>query len=254
MIAMNRTDALNLFFRKNGINYASASNVNDGNYDKRIADLPNQVDQWLRQIDDTDHALFLEMLSCYTYLTEAQCQLRYVEILSKLQQDLSALQVQRSEILFVTVESSSACKSGGDNVRADLHKRNLTELKKEQIIAAQSNLDAECLSQYKAIVFLDDIIGSGITLWKEIASFCKRFDIPNRYDPALFYACIAPRREGVRHIERNCRKSGLSIRDIFDEAWVVDPAFSTGSPEYLQIEKYEKMVGTYMVEPPKTWT
>ena len=58
MIAMNRTDALNLFFRKNGINYATASNVNDGNYDKRIADLPNQVDQRLRQIDDTDHALF----------------------------------------------------------------------------------------------------------------------------------------------------------------------------------------------------
>ena len=55
---MNRTDALNLFFRKNGINYATASNVNDGNYDKRIADLPNQVDQRLRQIDDTDHALF----------------------------------------------------------------------------------------------------------------------------------------------------------------------------------------------------
>lgn len=55
MIAMNKTDALNLFFRKNGINYAAASNVHDGNYDKRIAALPDQGDQWLGQIDDTDH-------------------------------------------------------------------------------------------------------------------------------------------------------------------------------------------------------
>lgn len=253
VIAMNKAEALNLFFSKNGINYATASNIYDGNYDKRIANLPNQVDQWLRQIDDADHALFLEMLSCYTYLTEVQCQLRYVEILSKLQQDLADLQVQQSEILFVTVESSSACKSGGDNVRADLQKRNLTELKKEQIVAAQSNLDTNSLSQYKAVVFLDDIIGSGITLWKEIESFCKRFDIPNSYYPALFYACIAPRRKGIQHIEKNCRKSGLSIRGIFDKTWIVEAAFSTGSPEYLQIEKYENMVGTYMVDPPKTY-
>lgn len=250
---MDKDKALALFYAKNGIDYQTASDEEDGNYDHRIADLPDQIDRWLANIDTADHSLFLELLSQYTYLTEPQCQLRYSRLLSMFEGRLAKLQMSLSDVLFVTVESGNGRTSGADNVSADFRKRNMRKLEKGQIIVAQSRLSAEDFAQYKAVFFLDDIIGSGKTLWKEIESFCKRFDIPNTYDPVMFYACIAPRKRGVKHIDKNCKKSNISIEKLFDDAWIVEPAFARNSKEYLQIEKYEKMVGEYMTEPPKSF-
>ncbi len=248
---MDKKDALQLFYKKNHICIETASNPEDGNYDMRLANLSRQVDQWLGQIDAADHAMFLTLLSQYTYLTETQCQLRYAKLLSLLQQHLEA-PCTLSDVLFVTVESSSPYKSGGDNVRADLQKRNLTRLRKTQIVAAQSNLTAEERGRYPYIVFLDDIIGSGWTLWGEIQRFWESL-APNGNPPALFYACIVPRSHGIRHIEQNCRKQHIPIQGLFDAAWLEAPAFAKGSVEYQRMEPYETMIGNYMVVPQESY-
>lgn len=231
----------------------AAADPKNGSYDSRIAMLPDQVDRWLFQIAPEDRELFLLLLSRYTYLTEAQCQLRYGKILSLLQCHLERMCCAWKDVLFVTIESSDAYKSGSDNVRADLHKRNLELLRKHQIVAAQSRLSKEQVDRYKVVVFLDDIVGSGLTLWKEIKQFYDRFFRLDGSDCHLFYACIVPRRKGIQHIEKNCRKNNIFIQGLFQQEWMEEPAFLIGSTEYLKIEKYEDMVGTYMLSPPQTY-
>lgn len=250
---MNKDEALDLFYAKNKISFPAVSNPLDGNYDERIAQLPGQIDRWLAQIAPADHSIFLELLSQYTYLTEIQCQLRYGEILSLLSPCLDQAGLSLSHVLFVTVESTHACKTGGDNVRADFQKRNLRQIQKRQIIATHSNLSPEEVRQYPVVVFLDDIIGSGITLWNEIQTFCQRFQLPYNGHPQIFFACIAPRRHGVRHLVENCDKYGIPIYGLYRPEWFVEPAFPKGSDTYLQLEPYERLIGTYMTEPSKSY-
>lgn len=245
---MNKKEALSAFYAKNKIDIRTASNPQDGNYDKRIAELDSQVNIWLQGIAPEDQEAFLTLLSRYTYLTETQCQLRYEKILSLLNEQLSSLNCQLHEVLFVTVESGGNYKSGSDNVRADFHKRNLREIQKTQIITAQSRLKNNAITQYKAIVFIDDIVGSGKTLWHEIKTFCKRF--PQIYNGnrthKLFYACIVPRKHGIKHIRDNCRKYHIAATEVFDKDWYEEPAIKKDSPLYQNVEKYEKIVGEYL--------
>ena len=67
---MNKKEALNAFYEKNLIDIRTASNPQDGNYDKRIADLDSQVDIWLQGIAPEDQEVFLTLLSRYTYLRQ----------------------------------------------------------------------------------------------------------------------------------------------------------------------------------------
>ena len=244
---MDKETALSLFYQKNNINIVSASNENDGNYDCRIAALSTQVDLWLTSIDKADHDLFLTLLSRYTYLTSAQCQIRYNKILALLQKQLDLCGDTLSDVLFISVESGGAHKSGSDNVRADIYSRNMRRISKHQIIASQSKLDPLELQQYKAVIFLDDIVGSGVTLWNSIKSFHSRFLQDSTSHPKLYFSSIVPRKKGIQHIETNCKKFSIEITPLLDPAWYEEPAFPKNSPEYSQIEKYEQLVGNYMM-------
>ena len=244
---MDKETALSLFYQKNNINIVSASNENDGNYDCRIAALSTQVDLWLTSIDKADHDLFLTLLSRYTYLTSAQCQIRYNKILALLQKQLDLCGDTLSDVLFISVESGGAHKSGSDNVRADIYSRNMRRISKHQIIASQSKLDPLELQQYKAVIFLDDIVGSGVTLWNSIKSFHSRFLQDSTSHPKLYFSSIVPRKKGIQHIETNCKKFSIEITPLLDPAWYEEPAFPKNSPEYIQIEKYEQLVGNYMM-------
>lgn len=248
---MKKAEALQLFYEKNHINIDLVSNEEDGNYDARIANLSSQVDLWLQKIDVDDHNIFLELLSRYTYLTEAQCQLRYSRIIQLLNEELTALKCEcgLSDVLFVTVESSGTYKSGSDNVRADFQKRHLRTIQKTQIVATQSNLAVADICQYKVVVFIDDIVGSGVTLWNAIKNFCQRFPIVcnGKNNHKLFYACIAPRKHGIKHIHKNCKRYDIDAKELFDAAWYEEPAITKGTPAYPKIKKYEEIIGNYMM-------
>ena len=250
---MDKETALSLFYQKNNIDIDSASNEYDGNYDCRIAALSAQVDRWLASIDKADHELFLTLLSRYTYLTSAQCQIRYNRILNLLQEQLDLYGDTLSDVLFMSVESGGAHKSGSDNVRADIYSRNMRRISKRQIIASQSKLDPLELQQYKTIIFLDDIVGSGVTLWNSIKNFHSRFLLDSTINPKLFFSSIVPRKKGIQHIKSNCRKSSIEITPLLDPSWYEEPAFPKNSREYIQIEKYEQLVGNYMMADSKSF-
>lgn len=250
---MDKNKALQLFYERNNIDILKTSDITDGNFDVRIAQLSDQIDRWLVNISPSDHNLFLTLLSKFTYLTNAQCQLRYSKIISLLEEQLNNSSLSLYDVLIVTVESSSPFKSGSDNVRADLHKRNLLKLSKSQIVASQTNLQYEDIQQYKVVLFLDDVVGSGRTLWRGIKSFCDRFSINGNGCPQLYYGCIAPRERGMQHLRDNCLHAKICATPLFDETWYEKPAFDKGSDEYTQIESYEQLVGNYLMEPPESF-
>lgn len=246
---MTKDEALAAFYQKNQIDPQRVADPGDGNYDRRLAALPDQVDRWLAGIRPEDHGIFLQLLSRYAYLSRAQCQQRYDILLDLIEAQSKERAFHLRDVLFITTESGGAGASGGDNVRADILGRNLGRLTKKQVIAAQSKLDVCDLSSCRAIVFLDDIIGSGYSLWDSIRTFSQRFSLTGKPDePAMFYACVLPRKRGVRHIDQNCRKTGLRIEGLYLPEWLVGPAFDPASPVYQRVEPYEEKIGNYLTE------
>ena len=249
---MDKSEALNRFYQGNHIKVQASADEMDANYDLRIAGLPAQVDAWLSCIDPEDHSYFLTLLSRYHYLTAACCRQRYRRILDLLEQRLQP-GCGLAEALFITVESSGGYKSGSDNVRTDLYSRGFPQICKKQITAAPSKLDAEEVRQYRAIVFLDDIVGSGMSLWKPIKTFWDRFNAIVRAEdgPRLYYSCIAPRKHGIQHIQKNCRRLEIPASPLFEEAWYEEPALprDTRSQDYQRLKFYEETIDSYMRDP-----
>lgn len=244
---MKKEEALAAFFLKNGIDPARAADVNDINCDPAIAGLSDQVDLWLSGIDAEDHEIFLELLGKYTYLTRTQCRQRYQEILNMLDERLRAEGVTLDETLFITMEAGGASASGGENVRADLKGYDLRRFSKKQLIAAQSKLEEDDIRGYGAVVFLDDIVGSGKTMWKAIRSFRARF--PESFgQKRLFLACILPRKRGMKGLLKNCRDDGIAVEPLYREEWLQGPAFEKNSALYHRLSPYEEMIGNYMMQ------
>lgn len=242
---MTKDEALALFYKKNKISPQKVSNKRGGDYDRHLANLPEKVDQWLADIAKEDRGTFLEVLSRYTYLTEVECQLRYCRVVELLAEKLQELNRTFDDVLIITVESTNGVKSGGDNVRSDFYKRNSEEIPKEQIIAALSKVEEEKINQYSVFVFLDDMIGSSLTLKGVIQRFCDEHkEIVERSN--LFYSCIAPWRRGIKHLRDDLKRIKLNVEPIFEEGWIIDPAFEKNSPAYRKMEQYEEKLEIFL--------
>lgn len=249
---MKKEDAIAAFCQKNKIDIQRAMDVNDINCDPKIVSLSEQVDCWLSGIAAEDHDVFLELLSRYTYLTKTQCRQRYQDILNMLNDRLGPAGITQDEILFIAMEAGGAYASGGEHVRADLQGYDLSRFSREQLVAAQSRLTEDDIRGYKAVVFLDDIVSSGITMWNGIRGFCDAFPASSR-SKQLFFACIIPRAKGIRHVQRNCRKFHISVEPLYREEWLEKAAFQKNSDSYRALCPYEEMIGNYMMQDKKSF-
>lgn len=77
---LTKDEALKKFYDKNSLNLERVCNINSADFDIRLSKLSDQIDKWLEQIAELDQNYFLECLSEYTYLTKAQCEMRFVKI------------------------------------------------------------------------------------------------------------------------------------------------------------------------------
>lgn len=251
---MNKKEAFAAFCRKNRIDFDKVQNIADASYAPQIAALPERLDCWLSGMAEEDHDVFLTLFSQYTYLTPAQCRLRYRIILKLLEKELEHLKISWWETLFVSIEAGDAYASGGDNVRSDLLGCWPGLLYQEQVVAAQSRLEANAVSDYRAIVFLDDISGSGFTLWSAMRSFFERFpEAKAEGRMRLFYSCIVPGKKGIKHIERQCRRNGIVAKGLYLQAWLQSPAFEKNSKPYQEICPYENITGNYLTGEDKSF-
>lgn len=236
---MTKYDALKLFYENNNIN-PKTIHPRD-----RIADLPKKLDDWLQNIDSKDHPIFLDTFSKYIYLTQEECQDRFVQSVAMLKSELHKHNIEVDDVLYVTVESSGGTKSGSDNVRSDMQRYNLEDIGKDQILAAQSKFIEERLEGIQAIVFVDDLLGTGCTLWNEMYSFCEKFKINGNGKIKLYYMCIAPTEKGINHFNKNLIKHGYTVTSIYKNEWICAKAFMGDSPEYGVVNKYETEIDNY---------
>lgn len=249
---MDKETAIEAFYKLNQIDPRRVADPLDASYDLRLAELPKKVDQWLQYVDILDRPVFLKLLSRYCYLSRVQCQLRYGQILSLLSRQLAEAHIDIEEVLFITIEAGGAYASGGDNVRADLRYRTLGMIQRQQVIATQSNLSEKDIQPYRAVLFLDDVLGSGMTMWSAIRQLHMRF--PEWFNSQkIFCGSIAPRQRGVEHINKNCKKYSLSLEWVYKKEWVQQPAFEYASQDFRQLETYERRIGEYMTDPKKSF-
>lgn len=243
---MNKEESLSIFYSRNNINPTLVADYNSAEYDERLLELVSRIDLWLSNIDSNDRETFLEVLSEFTYLSQTSCQIRFREIVELLKIELQNNNIQINEVLFVTVESPDGTKSGSEHVCADFYMRNRSNnIVKNQIVSSYSKYDSSELLNYKAIVFLDDIVGSGFTLWKTINEFLNRLSVDK--DSLCFYcSCLIATKRGVRLINRNSKKNNLAISWLLRDEWYSEHAFKKGSKQYEIFKKYEKQIDDYI--------
>lgn len=239
---MLKEEALKLFYENNNIDP-------DKLYEKdRIFDLPQKLDKWLQGVAPEDRPVFLEVFSRYTYLTQKECQDRFVILLELLKKELQLHGIGLNEVLYVTVESSEGIKLGGDNIRADMQIYNFDLIDNSQILAAQSKFSAEQLKGVKAVIFVDDILGTGKTVWSNFNNFCRRYGLDGHGIPKLFYMCLSPTERAIKHLNENFSKYNYSVIPIYKKEWISAKAFFADSEEYRIFDKYERAVDSFFEE------
>ena len=161
--------------------------------------------------------------------------------------------------MFVTVESSSPTKCGSDNVRTDLHRLNIEKIDAQQIVASAALLSVEDVRSASAIVFVDDIVSTGFTLWRAISNFTSQF--PESCDKPLYFLCVVPTQSGVHFVLRKAKGAGLSLTPIYNDKWLSISVFKHPSI-FLEkekaaakdkIQRYETVIDDYMKDPEKSY-
>lgn len=239
---MTKNDALKKFYTNNNIDPKTVHTRD------RIADLPVKLDNWLFNIDPADQTAFLEAFSRYTYLTQKECQERFGILVDMLEKEIQKHSINLNEVLYVTIESSSGIKSGGDNVRSDIQVYNFNKIDNEQILAAQSKFAEEQLEGIKAVVFVDDIIGTGKTIWNEFYNFCSNHNLNGYGLPKLYYMCLSPTEKAIKHLNKNFKKFDYKVNSIYKQEWISSKAFANDSEEYKIVNKYEKAIDDFFTE------
>lgn len=246
---MTREDALRLFYERNDIQPFDVS------LDPRLQKLPDRLDAWLGELPPAEHPAFLTLLSGYTYLTTRTASQHYAALLNRFEEELRGRGIPLSAALFVTFEASNGKKSGSSHVQTDFHRLSVERIHKAQIVASVSRLPS--VEAARAILFLDDIQGSGKTTYAGILSFCERF--PAVLELPLYFAALVPTERGERFISRACADAEIPIAPLRWSGAYSPRAFEDGflfpqgekAPEYALVKRYEDLIDAYLANPPK---
>ncbi len=248
---MDKNSALSKFYENNRINLNSAFNIESSDFDDNIVGLESNLEKWLNNIQPEDREIFLDVFSKFTYFTQAHCMNHWVEVVELLKTEISILNIEISEVLFVVVESPRGTKSGAEDIIGDLYKRNRkNNITKENIVSSFDKFDLKVFNKIKAVVFLDDMIGSGITLSHTIQNVTSKFNSLGYKNIQYYCSCLTPTKRGVRLIIRNCKNSNTKIKMLIKKNWFVDHMFEKNSLEYTIFENYEKMIEKYFEDKP----
>ena len=166
----------------------------------------NNIKEWLEICEnEQDRHYLLLLLSHFDYFPENRYNFEISRLVDKLKERLMTIE----KTIFVIFMSKKGTASGGDNVSAALKLATMGEVRKEYIITdverASDDLKLN-LCQVSSIVFIDDIIGSGKTLYSNIDNFMSRFkdDIGECTD--LIIASLCGREKKIKRKIRQLEK------------------------------------------------
>lgn len=183
---MDRKDIANSmdkFAKFNDINlnsYFSNPSPFDLHYDTYIGSdiFEDRIIEWLSCFpQDSDKEILLKLLENFRYYPQNKYDFELFNIFNEIRTKESDL----SKVFFVTFPSKNHIASGGDSLRSSLVKITNNLLAKDHILSdavliTDSALISE-ISQAHAIVFIDDIFGTGLTLARNVKNFLGKYNI-----------------------------------------------------------------------------
>lgn len=256
---MENTTAIDHFYKFNNIKpeqYASSqmeAYTQNKLYDSQILqeNLEDRISCWIKRFDEDEREYFYSLFENYSYITENEYKQRIYELCNSIYEDIQKKQIKREEVLFVTVPSSKGVGSGGDSLRSQLLCVNLEwGIHKEQIISDINKMDLKLLDNKKAIIFIDDILGTGFSVRKTMENFAEHCSEKNLDNYLIYVTGILMTKRAIKYInkkaeekvwvfqmqeEKNCIKNCMTGGYIFkgEEKKKIEKI----------IEKYEKEIG-----------
>ena len=171
------------------------------------------INEWLEICsDNTQRKYLLELLGEYLYFPQSRYNEEFQNIIDTLEEQTGNI----NEILFVTFTAKKGTASGGANVSAALIMATMGNSVKENIItdverATEDLIDR--INNYKYIVFIDDIIGSGKTLYSNVGNFIERFYFNEDVTFFVVFLCgrIKKINEKLKQLRKKYKKNFKSI-------------------------------------------
>lgn len=219
-------EAINDFYKNNHINpdnYLSAENeayLQEKEHDAYIGKdiFSSRVNEWLQTFSIQDINIFLNLLGKYTYLTRREYRHKISTLSEDISQKLQNIGIPFSETVFITIPSPQGIKSGGDEIRSYINTVNICrDINNNQIVCSEELISPDVFKNKKALIFIDDIIGSGKTTISSIHhiwDYFKKINI-NIYSFQLFYAGIYTNQSACSFIENHFNKLNLNIKPIY---------------------------------------
>lgn len=208
--------------------------------------LMDNLKNWLGSFAIEDQKCLLKLIERYTYITQVEMEYMMYELYETIEKKVADIGYNMSDSLFITVESS--VKSGGDNIRTTLQMSNINRIIKEQIISAVSKVDENIIKRAEVIIFIDDIIGTGNTSFRNIRDTCKRFENLHIKNKKIILACICAKQKVIKKIVKSCEKEGINLEIIIckeiQSCFVEDNNFKVKEREHVMnvIKKYEQLI------------
>lgn len=205
----------------------------------------NNIKEWLEICEDEqERHYFLLLLSHFSYFPEN----RYNFNMHKLIDNLKRRSIFMEKTIFVVSMSKNGTASGGDNVSAALKLATIGEVRKENIITnferASDDLKRN-FRQVSYIVFIDDIIGSGKTLYTNINNFMHRFNDDIGENTELIIASLCGREKKIKEKIRQLKKSynrKFNYENLYPVQKSLDECKLLDESGKKRIEKIEKII------------
>lgn len=246
------------FYSKNEINPERYTDDRDRqykeglDYDSKIyqPNLEAALAKWLENYEERDKDYYLRMFGHFTYLTQRYFEYRVFRLKEYVFDELS--EYQQDKIMIVFSESAKGYKSGASQMSAAWWKACDSEMGKDQLIEICSKVPFGKVAQMEAIVFVDDIVATGVTLKGTIEAFFDRFPKDNFVHTKFFATGVMATKRGKRHIGQ-LKKEGLPVTWIYNQeeyeylpqAFKGDHIFSAAERKEAEkaVLRYEEEVG-----------
>lgn len=220
----NIQNVITAFEKYNNIqldNYVSDDYPNQENkaifFDNYIGNdiFEKHIIEWLKFFEKKDIAIFMDLLSHYRYFTKDQYRKAIKEICKHIM-DVIADEDGSDSLLLITFPSKKGIASGGDQVRAMLEEILIGKLKKDHIISDTNKLNENIQDSIKYIFFIDDIVGSGATLFGNVKAVYEKLNLKKRTDIKYFIAMVYANENKIqKKIKQLKNKCNIDIEKIF---------------------------------------
>lgn len=175
-------------------------------FDKNIprSILQEKLSIWLSNFTKKDQKYFLALFENFMYITSGQLTYLVGEVWDDLCKKIG--EDNLSDVAFVFKESSKGCKSGANDLAAEIWRHGEGLIEKKQLITNISSAKNNLVYNKKSIIFFDDIIATGFSMREVLRQFFTKYPVENFNQTKFYIISIFSTRRGERFIREKVIK------------------------------------------------